>query len=277
MKELNKSGLVNVIANKLSSKRIELRKMFVDSSRIVGVRHCFVDDLLPNKIAYELANAFPIHTEMRHMKSFREKKYTSKSFDKFNPILKDMTFAMQEESVIKIVNEITGIEGQEADPSLYAGGLSMMPLGCYLNPHIDNSHDGPRKKYRTLNLLYYATRGWEESFDGNLELWDKKVKNRVTIHSKFNRLVLMETNPWSWHSVSEVKVDLSRNCISNYYFSYKSPIGKDYFNVTSYSARPEDWTKSLLFKSDNLIRSGLRLVFPNGLGKKDIYNSGKKI
>ena len=32
-----------------------------------------------------------------------------------------------------------------------------MPQGNYLKPHLDNSHDRDRKRYRVLNLLYYVT------------------------------------------------------------------------------------------------------------------------
>lgn len=276
MTVINQDVLVELVRDKLNSLKSELYKFFIDSKKIVGTRHCFIDDLLPLDVAVSISNSFPHYEKMRHMDSFRENKYTSKSFEKFNPILKDMTFAIQDKEVISIVNGITGIKDQISDPTLYAGGLSMMPKGCFLNPHIDNSHDGGREHYRTLNLLYYASRNWNEEFGGNLELWDKSVKHKVTIVSKFNRLVLMETNPWSWHSVNKVLVDQSRNCISNYYFSKNSPIENEYFNVTSYSARPEEWTKALLFKSDNFVRSSLRYFFPTGLGKKDVFSSIKK-
>lgn len=277
MNSIHQSQLVKLISANLENNLKSLRENFKNSIDDVGVRYCFIDDLLPIEIASKIADSFPHFQEMRHIQSFRENKYTSKNFDKFNPILKDMTFSIQDEIVISLVTEITGIREQIADPTLYAGGLSMMPKGSFLNPHIDNSHDMGRKNYRTLNLLYYASKDWKEEYGGNLELWDKQVKQKVTIHSKFNRLVLMETNPWSWHSVSKVKVNLSRNCVSNYYFSLKSPIVREYFNVTSYSARPEDWSMSMLYKTDNIIRSGIRLIFPNGLGKKDTYSAGKNV
>uniref|UniRef100_UPI004053B2CD 2OG-Fe(II) oxygenase n=1 Tax=Qipengyuania sp. GPGPB31 TaxID=3023518 RepID=UPI004053B2CD len=53
-----------------------------------------------------------------------------------------------------------------------------------------------------MNLLYYVTPDWAEKAGGNLDLWDDSVSEPVTIPSTFNRLVLIETNPRSWHSVS---------------------------------------------------------------------------
>ena len=79
---------------------------------------------------------------MRLLDSFRERKFTSKSLDRFDPLIADLTFAFQDDRVITKVSEITGIRDAVGDPHLYAGGISAMERGHFLNPHIDNSHDG---------------------------------------------------------------------------------------------------------------------------------------
>ena len=119
------------------------------------------------------------------------------------------------DQIIKLIEEITSMSKLEPDEKLYAGGLSLMSEGDFLNPHIDNSHDRDRKKYRRLNLLYYVSPSWKISYGGNFELWDNKVEEVKTITSKFNRLVVMETNKTSWHSVSKVKINAARCCVSN--------------------------------------------------------------
>ena len=52
---------------------------------------------------------------------------------------------------------------------LYAGGISMMAPGHFLNPHIDNSHDKFRQRYRVLNLLSYVSPDWDQTRGCNLE------------------------------------------------------------------------------------------------------------
>ena len=99
----------------------------------------------------------------------------------------------------------------------------MMKNGDFLNPHIDNSHNSSRNKYRRLNLLFYVTPNWQESNGGNFELWNKKVTKPITVTSKFNRMVVMETTNYSYHSVSPIKVNAYRCCVSNYYFSVSPP------------------------------------------------------
>jgi Rps23 Pro-64 3,4-dihydroxylase Tpa1-like proline 4-hydroxylase len=273
--DINRETLVNLILARLAPLVDKLSEDFETSRKEVGVRYCVIDELLPSDVAEQISSAFPNPESMRLMNSFREKKYTSKSFDKFDPLVADITFAIQDPRVVKIVEQITGIKEQIPDPSLYAGGLSAMIRGHYLGPHIDNSHDDSRTHYRTLNLLYYMTPNWSLENGGNLELWDERVLRNATIVSQFNRLAIMETTPASWHSVSEVRVESVRKCVSNYYFSSRSPIGSDYFNVTSFSARPEQPFLRVIRSVDNRLRQTLRKLAPQGLGKKDVFQGTK--
>lgn len=266
-----KNDLVALLVKKLSLNSEALANQFKDSANEVGVRYLIIDDVLPDDICHEIYRQFPSLDAMRYMSSFRERKYTSKAFDSFDSILSDITFALQDIEVLKLVEAITNISDQTADPTLYAGGLSAMSNNSFLSPHIDNSHNVDRDKYRTLNLLYYVTPDWKYEYGGNLQLWDCGLKNNVTIHSKFNRLVMMETNPSSWHGVNKVIVDRTRCCVSNYYFSPNSPTGHDYYNVTGFSAPWSEPLRRLIGKLDSLGRNCIRAVFPSGLGEKDIY------
>lgn len=256
-------------------KRLDLDtdKIAADFAADKGVRAHFsaIDELLPAELAHSITAAFPKPSEMRLMKTFREWKHTSKSLDKFEPLISDITFAFQDERVVSKVAELTGIKDAVGDPHLYAGGLSAMCKGHFLNPHIDNSHDGDQKNYRVLNLLYYITPDWRADSGGNLELWDEKVTKPIEIPSLFNRLVLMSTNDRSWHSVNEVKADGIRRCVSNYYFSPHSPNGYETSHVTYFMARPEQKARRLITKIDSDLRTILRKIKPTGFAKKDIY------
>ncbi len=271
MQKLNRHTLVNLILGKLLPIEDSLADAFDTSRSEVGVRYCVVDDFLPVDVAKRISDAFPNPESMRLMHSFREKKYTSKNLEQHDPLVGEITFAIQDPRVIAVIERITKIKNQLPDPSLYAGGLSAMTEGHFLGPHIDNSHDGSRTHYRTLNLLLYVTPDWGFENGGNLELWDSTVRRNTTIVSRFNRLAIMETTPVSWHSVSEVRTNHVRKCVSNYYFSSYSPTGQDYFNVTSFTARPEQPLRRFFFHWDNQLRQTIRKFAPDGLGKKDVY------
>lgn len=266
-----KEKFIEIICHKLESNLENFRKKFLSSNELINTRFLIIDDLLPKNLAEDIYNNFPKKEQMRLMSSFRERKYTFKKLDQTDKILLDITFAIQSPKVISLIEKITGIQNQKPDPSLYAGGLSLMTKNHFLNPHIDNSHDSERKYYRTLNLLYYISPGWILEYGGNLELWDAEVKKAITIPSNFNRLVIMETNLNSWHSVSPVTHDKSRCCVSNYYFSKQSPSNKEYFNVTSFSARPNQTILRFFSKVDSIFRNNIRLVIKKGVGKIDKF------
>lgn len=263
--------LVSIIIERLDREATVISEDF-NSFQGLKTKYCAIDDFLPLKIARQVADAFPPESEMRLLDSFRERKYTSKSLEKFAPLIADITFAFQDQRVIEKVAELTGIKDAVGDPHLYAGGISAMAKGHFLNPHIDNSHDGEQKNYRVLNLLYYITPDWKAENGGNLELWDESVSESVEIPSLFNRLVLMSTNEKSWHSVNEVKVDGIRRCISNYYFSPHSPNGYETSHVTYFMARPEQKVRRIVTRLDSDLRTALRKFKKDGFAKKDVYD-----
>jgi len=267
--------LVELIVQRLNADKDQIAADF-RMDKGLHTRFAAIDNLLPEDVARQFSAAFPELERMRLLDSFREKKYTSKSLGEFDPLIADITFAFQDKRVIDIIAEITGIEDAVGDPHLYAGGISAMAKGHFLNPHLDNSHDGDHKNYRVLNLLYYVSPDWNPEFGGNLELWNENVTKPVEIPSLFNRLVLMSTNDKSWHSVNEVKADGIRYCISNYYFSPHSPNGYETNHVTYFMGRPEQKVRRMVTKLDSEIRTALRHVKKSGFGKKDIYEGPPK-
>lgn len=272
--EKMREQLVNLILERLCSDAAKIALDFAADNGIAA-KFTAIDNLLPNDVATRIADTFPAPAEMRLMNTFRELKHTTKDLGRFDPMIEDITFAFQDERVIKKVAELTGIVDAVGDPNLYAGGLSAMTRGHFLNPHIDNSHDGERRNYRVLNLLYYVTPDWEAENGGNLELWDRAVRNRIEIPSIFNRLVLMSTNQHSWHSVNEVRVEGIRRCVSNYYFSPHSPNGHETFHVTYFMARPEQKLRRIVTKLDSELRTRLRKLKKDGFARKDVFNPDK--
>lgn len=251
--------LARLILENLQANKQRLKEDFSQPGQI---NSCYIDDLLPTDIAKEIYSAFPTAEEMAVHKSLRENKRIAAQMDLYNPLLEEIVFAFQEEGIVKVVEEITGLKEMTPDENLYAGGISLMAKGNFLNPHLDNSHDNDRENYRVLNLLYYVTPEWKLENGGNLELWDKGVKNKQrVILSKFNRLVLMVTNKSSFHSVSKVVADGKRCCISNYYFSKTPAEPTQYFHVTSFFGRPEEPVKDLVLRGDAFLRNFLRKIF----------------
>lgn len=270
---MTRDQIAQLIAEKVSASAAGIADSFHNGH---PVQSAVVDDLLPRELADRVADAFPPTSQMRELKSVHEHKYTSKSLDAFDSIIREVTFAFQDPRVVRAVGEATGIEDLHGDPSLYAGGISAMTQGQFLLPHLDNSHDAERGAYRVLNLLYYVNRDWKKENGGNLELWDDGPNGKPReIVSAFNRLVIMATHKKSWHSVNEVRVPQIRKCVSNYYFSPRSWEGDEYFHVTSFRAREGKGVRDLVLRADNALRSAVRHVAKKGVYKPDVYPSSK--
>lgn len=260
--------LANIILTRLSETQGEITAQWANPEGS-HTRHFVVDDFLPAELARAVYEAFPRSADgFFDRQSFREKKKTLTDLSQHPAVLTAVTYAMQDPRVVEEVAKLVGFDQIVPDDTLYAGGLSMMFEGDFLNPHIDNSHDAKRNMYRRLNLLYYVSPDWELEKGGNFELWDPAVKQQKTIVSKFNRLVVMETTRDSWHSVSPVAVDAVRCCVSNYYFSAVSADETEYFHVTSFSGRPGETGRRLLGFFDNQLRNTASKLLGGGRGRK---------
>jgi Rps23 Pro-64 3,4-dihydroxylase Tpa1-like proline 4-hydroxylase len=219
-------------------------------------KYFYIDNLLPKEDAQEIYSEYLKKTDKWIVsKGLFESKSTLKEIDTLGNIISSITDSFHSQEVVDAISTITGIKELEPDPSLYAGGMSRMSKGDFLSPHIDNSHDQAKLRYRRLNLLYYVSPDWVSENGGNLELWDKKVTIPHEIVSTFNRLVIMRTNDSSYHSVNKVKIDKPRCCVSNYYFSENSEKGYDYNHVTSAGAWPGQNFMRALGKVDTVSRT----------------------
>jgi len=261
----------NLIAERLQHESGRIRAEWAALS-MDRAHHFVLDNLLPDDLAQEIAAKFPTNGDFwRQLNSFRECKKTFAKLDTLDSAIANITDAFHRPNVLDAIETATDMGDLEADPSLYAGGISLMQKGDFLNPHIDNSHDGDRHRYRRLNLLYYVSPNWATENGGNLELWDKQVTDPFEITSRFNRLVVMETNKTSWHSVNPVIADASRCCVSNYYFSKTSPDGSNYHHVTSFLGRPNQMMRRAIGRVDNfgrqLVASTLGVTRGKHLGR----------
>jgi Rps23 Pro-64 3,4-dihydroxylase Tpa1-like proline 4-hydroxylase len=265
--EISSSELVNHICDKLRSQKEDLVIAYNSSKSNIG--HFYIDDLLPKEVALECYNVFPSKDDMRCLNSIREYKYVSAQMNNHHPLLEKVLYAFQDDDVVKLISEICNVSTLYADKTLYAGGLSKMSKNNFLNPHLDNSHDAERERWRVFNLLYYVTPNWKLDDGGHLELWPKGPKKKpVIIESKFNRLAVMATHDTSWHSVNKVESEsASRCCISNYYFSPNPLKETDKFHVTKYRGRPEETFKNIILDADAQLRMLVRKIFKKGIRK----------
>lgn len=261
--------ITHLLVDKLRENRDKLSQDFFKPNPSTDTKFFILDNLLPEDLVINIFQHFPDKSMWNVADTFREKKLTFAKLGKLkNSLPEQVTDCLQSQPVIDEIKKITQMVDLEGDPSLYAGGLSRMEKSHFLNPHIDNSHDVDRKRYRRLNLLYYVSPNLKEEDGGNFELWDRQVKIPLKLPSKFNRLIVMETNNRSWHSVDIVQSEVARCCLSNYYFTRSSPSGDDYYHVTSFTGRPEQPFRRFYGSVDNFLRQKVATVLGLSSGKK---------
>lgn len=266
--KMNRKEIADLIFDRIEEEKDFLKKTYSETCDKIG--YFYIDNLLPDDLAKKIYSSFPSPNSMKMRKSLREYKYIAAQMDQYDPILEEVIYAFQDPRILKEIQYICEIETLYPDKNLYAGGISLMGKGQFLNPHLDNSHEKNRKKWRVLNLLYYISPEWENIYGGNLEVWpDGLKKQQITIDSLFNRLVVMATHGSSWHSVSPIIEDKKRACVSNYYFSNFPLKESDKFHVTSFRGRPEQKIRDVILQADILLRQGIRKVFPKGATKTD--------
>lgn len=263
---MKRTKIAALILDKLHQEKDQLQKQFNNSKDKIGF--FYLDDLLPSSLATKIYDKFPTANNSQLKKSLKEHKYVAYQMDKYDSLLEEAIYAFQDQKIVTAIADICNFKEIFPDEYLYAGGLSLMGKDNFLNPHLDNSHDRNREQWRVLNLLYYVTPNWKLENGGNLELWPNGLKSDpITIESKFNRLAVMVTHSSSWHSVTKVKVNEFRCCVSNYYFS-KNPIFEtDTFHVTSFRGRPNQKTRDIYLQIDNKLRMSIRKIFKKGIRK----------
>jgi len=261
----SRTDIADQIVNRLTEHRESATAAF---NRRAQIPSFICDDLLPLAYAKATYQAFPPPDRLVLKKTLGQLKFVGYRMDEYDPLLEEAVYAFQDPRVVSLIASITSIPGLLPDERLYAGGVSLMAQGHYLNPHLDNSHDRDRRNHRVLNLLYYVTPDWRDDYGGHLELWDNGPgRPQRTLHSRFNRLVVMRTDERSWHSVSPVRHAGNRCCVSNYYFS-PQPVGRDVsYHVTSFRGWPGQKIPDFFMQLDSRVRWMVRKVGGNWLFK----------
>lgn len=266
---MDRKQIADLLFVRLERAKDEVTSSYEASKHAIG--HFVIDDLLPDDLARDIAAKFPATKDMRPRSGLRERKYVSAQMDRHHSLIEEALFAFQDPRIVSLVGEICG-HPVEPDPQLYAGGISAMGPGAFLNPHLDNSHDATRDRWRVLNLLYYVTPNWRPCDGGSLELWpDGLGGQQIELPSMFNRLVVMATHDRSWHSVNPVLRDDTRRCISNYYFSREPLDSGQAFRVTTFRGRPEQPLRDIVLRADAVARSAVRKVASGGLIRSGHY------
>jgi len=229
-----------------------------------------IDNFLDDEFANQVLGAFPSYVRARQVgkefKGVNEKgKVQVTDSNLFAEPVQRLNQALASPEFLDLLSYVTGMPNLLADDQLVGGGIHQTGPRGHLDVHVDFNYIKERDLHRRLNILIYFNKGWERGWGGNIELWDREVKNCAHSFSPiFNRCVVFETNEISFHGVSAVRCPegVSRKSFAAYYYTKEAPAhwtGKSHDTI--FRARPEEkWKGRVLMPLERATKLATRAV-----------------
>lgn len=215
--------------------------------------HTVIDQFLPSDVANELLAHFPAEAKP-HDKNY-EKGYGGQFKRQISPYDCDVwmqsAFAFfNSPAMLAFLEGLTNIKGLIPDPYFAGGGLHETGTGGMLGIHADFQVNEALQLRRRINVLIYLNKDWKLEYGGELELWDKKMQQKVkSVAPLFNRCVIFNTDADSFHGHPDpltTPPDVTRKSIALYYYTaqaIENAVGES--RHTLYVARPNDTPENI--------------------------------
>lgn len=191
--------------------------------------HAVLDNFLPEEALEIVLDEFPGSRQIDWIDfdGDVQKKLGSKTEEQMGPFTRFLMYQFNSATFIKFLEKLTGIEGLIPDPHFWGGGLHQIKPKGFLKVHSDFNFHPVLKVDRRINLLIYLNKDWDESYGGQLELWDREItKCEQKILPVFNRCVIFNTTDFSYHghpAPLACPPDRTRKSLALYYYSNGRP------------------------------------------------------
>lgn len=204
--------------------------------------HIVIDDFLSSDILARVLRDFP-SSEGRSFYDDEQTrlKYQYRPDEIPSALVRNLFAELTGAAFIAFLEELTGIKGLIADHLFEGGGLHETKSGGRLGVHADYTLHKDLNVERRINLLVYLNDPWPAEYGGDLELWDKAMRQcKVKVQPVFGRAVIFNTTRDSWHGQPEPVTcppDRSRKSIATYYFT-AAPTAAVPDHLTNFQVRP---------------------------------------
>lgn len=205
----------------------ELKNQYINSKPLP---HFIIDDFLPKDIfdliCTEIKNFPQDKWIVKNLKNSGIRKET-RDFTS-SPALQETMIHLTSHSFVSWLNKITDCDQIIPDIHHLGAGLSAAPSGSFLGLHTDFNWNDTLKLNRKFNLIFYVNEKWEDSWNGELEFWDReKTECLHAIKPVPNRLLFWEYEQELIHGFSKPLNCPSgierQNLMTVYYISNASP------------------------------------------------------
>ncbi len=190
----------------------------------VPVPFTIIDNFLPDNIFNAVVEEIK-NIPSEEYSTFSSKDSNRKELRNFStaPVLQTLSNSFHSSPFIYWIEKITGVEKLIPDPHLRGGGLAKIYSNNKLGLHTDFNWNDQLRLNRKVNLILYLTPGWQSSWNGDLELWNKDGSACVQkIEPTPNRLVFWNYESWLLHGQSEklsTPENVSRDNLIHFYYT----------------------------------------------------------
>lgn len=215
--------------------------------------HAVIDEFIDAAAVARIAAEFPDRNDASQWldyngsdaagKPVQHRKYHISEEDRLGPVTQRLLYELKSARFLQVLTALTGVEDLIPDAHNHGGGIHMNCRGALLKIHADfNCHPNWHLD-RRINLLLYLNEGWQASFGGDLELWDREMAAcRQRIAPVAGRCVIFSTSSTSFHGHPdpiECPDDLTRKSIALYYYTNSERAGEGQVHSTLWQSRPE--------------------------------------
>jgi Rps23 Pro-64 3,4-dihydroxylase Tpa1-like proline 4-hydroxylase len=212
--------------------------------------HIVIENFLDAGTLKKVVESFPSSQNKEHFNRNQERlKFQYQPHEVSSGIVRNLFAELNSQAFLGFLEELTGFQGLLPDPYFDGGGLHETKRGGHLGVHADFNGHAKLKVERKLNLLIYLNEDWDDSYGGQLELWNREMNECVVrVKPVFARAVIFNTALESFHGHPDplnCPPERSRRSIATYY--YQAP--EEGFaslpkRTTNFRARPQTADKS---------------------------------
>ena len=195
----------------------------------IALKDLFPVDLL-REVSNEIEEKFKRDKEEQHWinkDNWQSKKRATAAVDKVGQHTVKMIEYLNGSEFVNFLGKLSGIDRLCADISLKGGGVHYIETGGFLKIHADFNYHAALKQYRRLNLLLYLNDDWKEEYNGNLELWNRDMKECVHSYPPLlNTCVIFSVGDHAYHghpTPLACPEGRTRKSLALYYYTDEKP------------------------------------------------------
>lgn len=241
--------------------------------------HIVIDGILPEPLIREVLEHFPqqkLDADIVFDIGYGGHHKRQVMPEQCDAYVREFFHFMNSQPMLQFLEGLTGIEALLPDPYFNGGGFHETSRGGKLGIHADFRIHEQLHVQRRINLLIYLNETWDDAWRGQLELWDKSMKEcRARVSPLWNRCVVFSTDADTWHGHPDELLTpdhVKRRSIALYYYTASRNVYNEVPNLsTMYQARPTDSAEvrreARDFKTEQYLRDWMPPVLLRGFYK----------